>query len=76
MKRSFYLAAALAVATAAFWFCLPHADAQPAPAPAQQSETQQAAAEQQARIERYNQLVREQEDRAKRTESLLNARRN
>jgi len=71
MKRSLYLAVALAIVTVAFWFYLPHADAQPTATPAQPSDAQQAAAEQQARIDQYNQLVRQQEDRARRTESLL-----
>ncbi|HXS67215.1 MAG TPA: hypothetical protein VN761_00130 [Candidatus Polarisedimenticolia bacterium] len=71
MKRSLYFAAALLIVMAAFWFCLPHAIAQSSQTSTRQSDAQQAAAEQQARIDRYNQLVHEQEDRAKRVESLL-----
>jgi hypothetical protein len=77
MKRFLYPIAALTIATTAFCFlCLLRIDAQPVPkapalTPAQQTETQQAAAEQQERIQRYNQLVHDKEDQAKRVESLL-----
>ena len=62
MKRSIYIAAGLALFAAALcWLCLPRANAQAAPV------TQPSTNEQQ----RYNQLVHDQEDRARRVESLL-----
>jgi hypothetical protein len=83
MKHLFYSAAAIALAAILFCcFNLPRAGAQSAskesaPPPAQQTDAQRTA-EQQERIEHYNQLVhdqqqlvRDQEDRAKRVESLL-----
>ena len=77
MKRFLYPLTGLLIFTAALcWLFLPHADAQstskgPALTPAQQTEAQQAATEQEERIQRYNQLVRAQEDKEKRVESLL-----
>jgi septal ring factor EnvC (AmiA/AmiB activator) len=70
MKRLLYLTAALAIFGAAFcWLCLPRAIAQsPAKDPA--AAAQSTAASQQD-VERYNQLVRAQEDRTRRVETLL-----
>ena len=72
MKRFIYLTLGLAVfAIALCCLCLPRASAQAAP---KDSTTATTAAELQERIEHSNQLVREQEDRARRVESLLGAK--
>ncbi|HEX4262758.1 MAG TPA: hypothetical protein VH597_00350 [Verrucomicrobiae bacterium] len=75
MKHLFYSAAAIALAAILFCcFNLPRAGAQSTSkesVPPTQTDAQRAAAEQQERIQRYNQLAGEQEDRARRVESLL-----
>ena len=65
MKRFLYAALAIFV-TACCWICLSPAQAQPA---AKDSSVSTAATAQD--VERYNQLVRSQEDKAKRVETLL-----
>jgi septal ring factor EnvC (AmiA/AmiB activator) len=65
MKRFLYLTAAVAIFAATFcWICLPHANAQPA---AKESAAQPTAADQQD----VQRLVRAQEDRTRRVETLL-----
>jgi septal ring factor EnvC (AmiA/AmiB activator) len=70
MKRFLCLTAALVTFAAAFcWICLPHANAQ-SPAKETGAAGQSTTASQQD-VERYNQLVRSQEDRNRRVETLL-----
>jgi septal ring factor EnvC (AmiA/AmiB activator) len=67
MKRFIYPTLGIAIFAAAI--CL-HAPAQSSK-DTNAAATQQSVAEQQERIQRYNQLVQGQEDRARRVESLL-----
>ena len=76
MKPFVFLTTAIAiVAAGSLWLCLPRASAQStarptAPASGTPAAAQSAAANPQD-VERYNQLMRSQEDKAKRVETLL-----
>ncbi len=70
MKRFLTFTVVLAIFSAAFCLLnLPHANAQSTPKDS--SATAQVSAAEQERLQRYNQLVQEQENRNKRVETLL-----
>jgi hypothetical protein len=72
MKPFVFLSTAVVIfAAGGLWLCLPSTYAQSTkPAPASQAAVQPAAADQQD-VQRYNQLMRAQEEKAKRVDALL-----
>jgi hypothetical protein len=70
MKPFVFLSTAVVIFGAgSLWLCLPHANAQ-STKPAPPTAAQPAAADQQD-VQRYNQLMRAQEEKAKRVDTLL-----
>ena len=72
MKPFVFLTSAVAiVAAGSLWLCLPRAAAQSTkPTPTANTAAQPAAVDQQD-VQRYNQLMRAQEEKAKRVDALL-----
>jgi ribulose kinase len=64
MKRFLFLGTAVLTVAFACWLCLPRANAQP-------TAGTPTASQQAADVQRYNQLIQSQEDRAKRAETML-----
>ena len=70
MKRFLYLTAALGIFAAAFcWLCLPPANAQSAAKDTTVAPSSDAGAKE--RIQQYDQLLKTQQDHAKRTDQML-----
>lgn len=69
MKRLLCMTAAVVIVASAFyWFSLSHANAQ---SPAKDSNAAQSTAANPQDVERFNQLMRGQEERTRRADSLL-----
>ncbi|HXT13191.1 MAG TPA: hypothetical protein VN873_16660 [Candidatus Angelobacter sp.] len=71
MKRFLFFGTAVITVAFACWLCLPRADAQPASRNSAGTVAAPSSSQQAADVQRYNQLVQNQEDRARRVEALL-----
>ena len=71
MKRFLFVGTAVTLVAIACWLCLPRAGAQPTTRDSANTSAAPSPSQQAADVQRYNQLVQSQEERAKRAEAML-----